>query len=245
MRQSGRAVALTLKEVEAALRPGLTTAAIDALAAQTLHKLGARSPFLHYPNSLMPEKPFPASVCISVNDELVHGVPSDAVVLEDGDIVTVDCGAEIDGWLADGAWTFTVGTIDPETQRLLDVTRQALYDCILAARVGHRTGDISAVIQTTVERQGYRVAQQFTCHGVGRSLHEAPFFFNHGKAGSGVQLRPGMTLALEPMVFSGSNAVVIDEDDGWTVFSEDGGVTAHFEHTIAITEGEPIILTVE
>lgn len=243
MRAASKVVAIILAEIEAALRPGLTTLDIDRLAEQTLARFGATSPFKDYPNLHDPTRPFPGYVCTSVNDELVHGVPDAAVVLEDGDIVTVDCGARLDGWVGDSAWTFAVGQVSAETQKLLDVTKRALYDCISAARAGNRTGDIAAKIQQSVESRGYNVVREYTSHGIGRELHEDPFIFNHGKPGRGKRLRAGMTLALEPMVLAGDTDTFVDEHNAWTVRSFDGGLTAHFEHTVVVTDGEPEILT--
>lgn len=243
MRAAGRVVATVLAEIEQALAPGMTTAEVDQIAERVLalHQVG--SPFKHYPNRLFPDKPFPGSVCVSLNEELVHGVPSHERVVLDGDILTVDCGAIVNGWIADSAWTFAIGEIAPETRRLLDVTEQTLYASISVARAGNRTGDIAAIIQQTVEQQGFNVVRELTSHGVGQALHEDPFIYNHGKRGSGRRLRPGMTLALEPMVLMGKPGIYWDADDGWTVRPDDGLPTAHFEHTIVVTEGEPDILT--
>ena len=178
---------------------------------------------------------------MSVNTEIVHGVPGKRR-LREGDILTVDCGANHKGWIADGAWTFAVGTISHETMDLLDVTEKALYASIAYARAGRCTGDVAAAMQAEVEGRGYNVIRHHTSHGVGRSLHEDPQILNHGRAGTGPRLRKGMTIALEPMVLSGNPDTKL-LDDGWTVAALDGKLTAHFEHTIAITDGEAEILT--
>lgn len=241
MRTAGRVVATTLQEIQERIRPGITTAEIDKLAARTLAKLGAESPFLGYPNVHDRRRPFPGVVCTSVNAELVHGVPGKRR-LQDGDIVTVDCGAIHHGWIADSAWTFAVGEVDEETRTLLDVTMSALDKSIEVARPGGRTGDIAAAMQQTVEAAGFNVVRQHTSHGVGRQLHEDPQIPNHGRAGRGLRLRRGMTIALEPMVLAGDYETTL-LDDGWTVASADGRNTAHFEHTVAITDGAAQILT--
>ena len=178
---------------------------------------------------------------MSVNAEIVHGVPGKRR-LREGDVLTVDCGAKHQGWIADGAWTFGVGEVTKEARTLLDATQRALYASIACARVGMRTGDVASTMQEEVERSGYNVIRHHTSHGIGRSLHEDPQILNHGRAGTGTRLRHGMTIALEPMVLSGKPETQVLED-GWTVASIDGRLTAHYEHTIAITDGETEILT--
>ncbi|MCH2540364.1 MAG: type I methionyl aminopeptidase [Anaerolineales bacterium] len=240
IRQCGRIVATVLHELRGRIRPGVTTLELDEFAEQQLALMDAVSPFRGYqPDPTMP--PFPGVTCMSVNAEIVHGVPGKRR-LREGDVLTVDCGAKHRGWIADGAWTFEVGGVSDEARKLLETTERALYASIACARVGKRTGDVAATMQEEVERSGYNVIRHHTSHGIGRSLHEDPQILNHGRAGTGIPLRNGMTIALEPMVLSGGTETHV-LDDGWTVASNDGGLTAHYEHTIAITDGEAQILT--
>lgn len=241
MREAGRIVAILLQELQQRIRPGVTTGELDALAGKVLKSFGATSPFKNYPNNNRKARPFPANICASINEELVHGIPGRRV-LRDGDILTIDCGAIYKGWVGDGAWTFPVGQISPETRRLLEVTEAALYEAIRAARSGRRTGDISAAIQRYVEGHGYNVVREYTSHGVGRSMHEDPQVPNYGEPGRGAKLRRGMTIALEPMVLAGACETEVCPDQ-WTVVSKDRRLTAHFEHTIAVTDAEAEILT--
>lgn len=241
MRESGKVVAVLLQELKEAIRPGVTTAQLDRKAAEVLQAHGATSPFYNYPNHERGKRPFPGQICTSVNDELVHGVPGPRV-LKDGDIVKIDCGAELKGWMADSAWTFPVGEIGADARRLLEVTEGALYASIAAAREGNRTGDMAHALQEFVETRGFNVVREYVSHGVGRRLHEDPQISNFGDAGTGGKLRRGMTIAVEPMVLAGSYRTKVLADD-WTVAARDGKLTAHFEHTIAITAGEAEILT--
>ncbi len=241
IRVSGRIVAETLALIKEAVQPGVSTLELDTIAAKNLKKHGATSPFLGYPNSHNRKKPFPGVVCASVNDEIVHGVPNKRP-LKEGDIVTIDCGAKYQGWIADSAWTFAVGNVDAEAQRLLDVTEDALYKTIAAAIIGNRTGDVAWATQSVVEAAGYNVIRDHVSHGVGRNLHEDPQILNYGRPGRGLKLRKGLTIALEPMVLVGDYETMLLPDE-WTVASSDGKLTAHFEHTIAITENGPEILT--
>ena len=241
MRESGRIVALMLEELRQKIKPGVTTGQLDAVAAKLLDKFGAKSPFKNYPNHNRKLRPFPAYTCISVNEELVHGVPGKRV-LKEGDIISIDCGAIYKGWVGDGGWTFPVGQISPNTQRLLDVTEGALYEAIKHCRVGVRTGDVSAILQKFDESRGFNVVREYTSHGVGRSMHEDPQVPNVGDPGKGPKLRPGMTIAMEPMVLAGKPETKVLPDQ-WTVASKDGKLTAHFEHTIAIMDEQPEILT--
>lgn len=239
MRRAARIVAEVLKGMREWVKPGVTTAELDELAESLIRDRNAVPSFKGYPPGSA--HPFPASICASVNEELVHGIPGPRV-LQEGDIFSVDVGAILDAYHGDAAITLPVGQISPEAQRLLDVTEGALYAGIDAARVGNRSGDISAAIQTYVESQGYNVVREYTGHGIGREMHEDPQVPNHGQPGRGVRLRKGMTIALEPMVLAGDSSVKV-MDDHWAVVSRDGGLTAHFEHTIAITDGEAEILT--
>jgi methionyl aminopeptidase len=234
MREAGRIVAITLAHLEERIKPGITTAEMDALAYEIVTKHGATPSFLGY-------RGFPASLCISINEELVHGLPGPRV-LEEGDIVSMDFGAIYQGYHGDAAVTVAVGKISQETQRLVETTRGALEAAIAQARKGHYLGDISWAIQSYAESRGFSVVRQYVGHGVGRDMHEDPQIPNYGQPGRGILLKPGMTFALEPMVNIGSYLTQV-LDDNWTVVTEDGELSAHFEHTIAITSGEPEILT--
>ncbi len=243
MRQAGRIVAQAIEEVRQHVRPGVTTRELDKIGERVIRSAGAIPPFKGYPNQHNGKngRPFPGSLCLSVNDELVHGVPGKRV-LQEGDILTIDGGAIYHGWVGDAAITVGVGQIGQAAQRLLDATEQAMWAAIAAACAGRHTGDISVALEKVVTAAGYCVVREYTSHGVGRSLHEDPQIPNYGKAGHGPKLRPGMTVAIEPMVLAGRPETVVRPDE-WTVASKDGQLTAHFEHTIAVTEGEPEILT--
>jgi len=238
MREAGRINATVHATVKALLKPGVSTADLNAAAEDVLRKHGCVSPFKGYGHP-----PFPSSITTSINQELVHGIPSKQRKLKAGDIVSIDCGTILDGFVADSAFTAGVEEISSEAQDLLDVTNAALHAAIDKMRVGNRTGDISAAIQNHVESHGYHVTREYTGHGVGRQMHEGPQVPNYGKAGGGMPLKAGMTIAIEPMVLVGTVATKVLPDQ-WTVVSADGSLTAHFEHTIAVTEGEPLILTV-
>ena len=238
MREAGRINANVLAAVNDLLKPGVSTADLNAAAEDVLRKHGCVSPFKGYGHP-----PFPASITVSINQELVHGIPSKMRRLKTGDIVSVDCGTVLDGFVADSAFTAGVGEISPTAQTLLKVTEGALHAGIDKMRVGNRTGDISAAIQKYVEDRGFYVTREYTGHGVGRQMHEGPQVPNYGKAGSGMPLKNGMTIAIEPMVLAGTAETRVLPDQ-WTVVSADGSLTAHFEHSIAVTEGEPLILTV-
>ena len=207
MREAGRINAMALAAAVSVVRSGITTAEIDAAAAEVLHTNDAQPAFMGYPGPY----PFPAATTVSVNDELVHGIPGKRL-LKEGDIVSIDCGSVVEGFVADSALTVGVGEISVEAQRLIDVTQQALFACIAKMLVGNRTGDLSAAIQGYVEQHGYNVVREYTSHGVGRNMHEDPQVPNYGQAGKGMPLRAGMTIALEPMVLSGSPETRILED---------------------------------
>lgn len=239
MREAGRINATVLAAVRELLQPGVSTADLNAAAEEVLKKNGCVSPFKGYGYP-----PFPASITVSVNRELVHGIPSRTRKLKTGDIVSVDCGTVFDGFVGDSAFTAGVGEISSDAQTLLDVTEGALKTAVENMRVGNRTGDVSAAIQEFVESRGFHVTREYTGHGVGRQMHEGPQVPNYGRAGTGIPLKPGMTIAIEPMVLVGTSATKVLSDQ-WTVVSADGSLTAHFEHTIAVTEGEPLILTVQ
>jgi methionyl aminopeptidase len=238
MREAGRINASVHAKVKELLQPGVTTADLNAAAEEVLKSHGCVSPFKGYGHP-----PYPASITVSINDEMVHGIPRPKRMLKEGDIVSIDCGTVLDGFVADSAFTAGVGRISDEAKRLLDVTEAALNAGIKQMRKGRRTGDISSAIQKYVERHGLHVTREYTGHGVGKDMHEGPQVPNYGAAGTGIVLKPGMTIALEPMVLIGTHETRVLPDQ-WTVVSADGSLTAHFEHTIAVTEGEPQILTV-
>jgi methionyl aminopeptidase len=238
MREAGRINASVLATVKALLKPGVSTADLNAAAEEVLRKHGCVSPFKGYGRP-----PFPASITTSINRELVHGIPSRNCKLKAGDIISVDCGTVLDGWVADSAFTAGVGATSPQAQELLDVTEGALHAAIDKMRVGNRTGDVSAAIQNYVESRGFHVTREYTGHGVGREMHEGPQVPNYGRAGTGTPLKAGMTIAIEPMVLVGTAETRVLPDQ-WTVVSLDGSLTAHFEHSIAVTEGDPLVLTV-
>jgi methionyl aminopeptidase len=239
MRRASRIVAEVLDMMRKRVAPGVTTAELDEIAEEIIRGHNAIPSFMGYPPGSA--HPFPACICASVNEELVHGIPGPRV-LEEGDIISVDVGAILDGYHGDAAVTLPVGQVSAETQKLLAVTEGSLYAGISAAKAGSRSGDISAAIQSYVEGRGYNVVREYTGHGIGRNMHEDPQVPNYGEPGKGVRLRPGMTIALEPMVLVGDRHVRV-LDDHWTVVSQDGGLTAHFEHSIAITNEDAEILT--
>ncbi|MDP1545688.1 MAG: type I methionyl aminopeptidase [Anaerolineales bacterium] len=238
MREAGRINAAVLAKVKELLQPGVTTADLNAAAEEVLKSHGCVSPFKGYGHP-----PFPASITVSINDEMVHGIPRPKRKLKNGDIVSIDCGTVFKGFVADSAFSAGVGDISFEAANLLKVTEEALYAGIAQMRKGRRTGDVSAAIQNYVESRGLHVTREYTGHGVGRSMHEGPQVPNIGTAGSGMLLRAGMTIALEPMVLIGTHETRVLPDQ-WTVVSADGTLTAHFEHTVAVTEGDPLLLTV-
>lgn len=238
MREAGRINARVLAAVREHLKPGVSTADLNAAAEDVLRKHGCISPFKGYGHP-----PFPTSITVSINQELVHGIPSRKRKLRAGDIVSIDCGTVYEGWVADSAFTAGVGELSPVAQKLLDVTQGALLAGIEKMRVGNRTGDVSAAIQNYVESHGLHVTREYTGHGVGKQMHEGPQVPNYGKPGSGLPLKAGMTIALEPMVLVGTAETRVLQDN-WTVVSADGSLTAHFEHSVAVTEGEPLLLTV-
>jgi methionyl aminopeptidase len=238
MRQAGRINAEALAAARAAIRPGVTTADLNAAAEDVLKKHGCYSPFLNYPGPY----PYPASTNVSVNEEMVHGIPGTRK-LKEGDIVSVDCGTMFEGWVADAAFTAGVGEISEEAKRIMDVTRQALRVGISKMVAGNTTGDIGNAIEKYVRSQGMFVTHTYTGHGVGRRMHEGPQVPNYGRPGQGMLLRNGMTIALEPMVLIGTSETRVMPDE-WTVVSADRSLTAHFEHTTAITVNGPVVLTV-
>jgi methionyl aminopeptidase len=228
-------VAKVLEELKTYIKEGLTTKQIEQFVENLIIKMGGIPAFKGY-------RGYPASACISINEQVVHGIPSEKVFVKEGDIVSVDVGVLYESFYGDAAYTYPVGKISDEAQRLLKVTEEALYKGIAEARVGNRIGDISSAIQRHVESNGFSVVRAFVGHGIGRSLHEEPQIPNFGTKGVGPKLKKGMTLAIEPMVNAGTYGVKI-LSDGWTAVTEDGSLSAHFEHTIAVTDNEPEILT--
>ena len=237
MREAGRVNALALGAAAAIVRPGITTAEIDEAAVAVLREHKAEAAFLGVPGPF----PYPATTTVCVNEELVHAIPGKRR-LKEGDIVSIDCGSIVDGFVGDSAITIPVGQVSPEAERIIEVTLDALLIGIAQMIEGNRTGDVSAAIQSHVEAYGFNVVREYTGHGVGRHMHEDPQVPNHGSPGKGISLRPGMTIALEPMVLAGSPETR-SQPDGWTVASADGRLTAHFEHTVAVTPDGPRVLT--
>ena len=235
MRQAGRVVAEMLDACAAAARPGKTTADLDKVAREVLAKRKAKSNFLNYHG-------FPAVICTSPNDVIVHGIPG-TYRLEEGDIISVDCGAIIDGWHGDAARTIPVGMISEEARKLLTVTEDSLWAGIEHVRKGARLSDIGHAVQTVAEGAGFSVVREYVGHGIGRAMHEEPQVPNYGQPGKGMKLKVGHVLAVEPMVNLGSAETQLN-DDGWTVITADGSLSAHFEHSIAVTEDGPEVLTV-
>lgn len=236
MREAGRISAGALRVAGQAVEPGVSTGEIDKLAYDYIISQGATPNFLHYNG-------YPATACISINDEVIHGIPSKKRIIREGDIVSIDLGAAFEGYNGDNAATFACGDVSEEAKRLMDATRESLYEGIKMAVHGNRIGDISNAVQQYVEARGYSVVRDFVGHGVGASLHEAPEVPNFGKPGRGIRLVSGMTLAIEPMINIGTPNVK-QLSDGWTVKTADGKLSAHFEHTVAITPEGPVILTI-
>jgi methionyl aminopeptidase len=234
MARAGEVVASTLALIGEQIRPGVTTAELDRLAAEHIRSHGGVPTFKGY-------RGYPASICASPNAMIVHGIPG-RYTLREGDVLSIDVGVTLDGFVADSAYTFPVGEISPDAERLLDAGRAALAAGIAQARAGNRLSDISHAVQTTTEEAGFSVVRTLVGHGVGRSMHEEPQIPNFGAPGRGPTLQPGMTLAIEPMINAGRPEIVV-EDDNWSISTEDGSLSAHFEHTVAITEREPRILT--
>jgi methionyl aminopeptidase len=238
MREAGLVVARTLGALAAAVKPGVSTGELDELAEAEIRAAGATSSFKGYHG-------YPAVICASVNDEIVHGIPSRQRILRDGDIISIDCGAIVGGWHGDAALTVGVGTISAEHVRLLQTCEAALWRGLAQARAGGRLGDISHAVEASVAASGsYGVVEEYTGHGIGSAMHMDPPVPNYGRPGRGPRLRPGMALAIEPMVMLGGSETVL-LDDGWTVTTADGSWAAHFEHTVAITPDGPWVLTAE
>ncbi|HHW70630.1 MAG TPA: type I methionyl aminopeptidase [Clostridiales bacterium] len=236
MGEAGKIVAGAHEAVRKALAPGVTTAELNNIADEYIRSRGAYPSFKGYYG-------FPASICVSVNEQIIHGIPGD-LRLEEGDIVSVDIGAIYNGYHGDAARTHPVGDVSPDALKLIEVTKGSFYEGIKYARSGYRLSDISHAIQTYVESRGYSVVRAYVGHGIGQNMHEDPQIPNYGPPGKGPRLRPGMTLAIEPMVNEGTHEIVTLEDN-WTVLTKDGKLSAHYENTIAITEDGPVILTLE
>lgn len=236
MKEACRISAGALQLVGRAVEPGVTTAELDRIAEEYIRSEGAVPNFKNYDG-------YPATACISVNNEVIHGIPTEKRKIKQGDIVSVDLGAMFEGYHGDNAATFACGDISDEAKRLMDATKESLYEGIKAARAGGRIGDIGYAVQNYVEARGYSVVRQFVGHGVGTHLHEAPEVPNFGIPGRGIRLLPGMTIAIEPMVNIGKPDVKV-MPDGWTVLTKDGSLSAHFEHTVAVTSDGPQIMTV-
>jgi methionyl aminopeptidase len=241
MRAAGRVVATALAEVKAHAAIGITLKELDEVAREVLRQAGATSPFLGYKPMFAPVA-FPAVICASLNDEALHGIP-DARRLTDGDLLSVDFGATLDGWTGDAAISFTVGTAAQEDTRLIDTAREALKEGISQAVPGNKVGDISAAIGKVGRAAGYGINTDFGGHGVGHTMHEDPSVPNEGRAGRGLRLRPGIVIAIEPWFMAGGKDGYVIDDDGWTIRSADGSRAAHVEHTVAVTPDGPLILT--
>lgn len=235
MRKAGKISQTALRLAGEAVQPGTSTWELDKIVHSYITKMGATPSFLHYNG-------FPASACISVNDVVIHGIPKKETILKRGDIVSIDVGACYKGFHGDNAWTFPCGEISGEAQALLDATEQALFKAIEQARPGNRLGDIGSTVQGYVEARNYSVVREFVGHGVGAKLHEDPSIPNYGTSGRGVRLQAGMTIAIEPMINLGRKEIEVLKD-GWTTVTRDHSLSAHFEHTVAITPDGPVILT--
>lgn len=234
MRRAGLIVAETLHELRNMVEPGVTTRQLDSVAEKKIRSTGAYPTFKGY-------RKFPASICASVNDEVVHGIPSDRK-LREGDIIKIDCGATLNGYVGDAAITVAVGDVSPEIEKLMDVTRSSLFRAVEKMIPGNRLYDVSYAVQEYVEENGYSIVRDFCGHGIGQRMHEDPQVPNYGRPGTGPKLKEGWVLAIEPMVNVGTHEVKI-LSDGWTVKTKDGKASSHFEHTIAVTEDGPVVLT--
>ena len=240
MREANQLVGKTLAEVGRHIKPGVTTRHLDKVADEFIRDHGAIPTFKGFPNPY--GEPFPAAICTSVNDVVVHGIPSDDVVLHEGDIISVDCGTLLNGYNGDSAYTFMVGEVDEAVKQLLEVTKQSLYLGIEQAVPGKHVGDIGAAIQAHCEAHGYGIVRELTGHGIGKEMHEAPQIPNYGMRGNGVMLKAGMCIAIEPMVTLGNRNIGM-LPDRWSIVTRDHQVAAHFEHTIAIRKGRAEILS--
>lgn len=237
MKEAGRLSAAVLREVGARCVPGVSTLELDEFAEDYIRSHGGIPTFKGYGG-------FPGSICASVNDQVVHGIPSASVRLQGGDIVSIDVGATVDGWAGDNAWTFAVGSVSPQAKRLLSVTEECLWAAVSAARPGNRLGDIGHAVASVAKGAAMGVVREYTGHGIGRAMHEEPSVPNYGRRHSGLKLQPGMVLAIEPMITLGDPRTFVGAD-GWLVSTRDGSLAAHFEKTVAITEEGPQLVSVE
>jgi methionyl aminopeptidase len=237
MKEAGYLSALVLREIGALIEPGISTLELDNFAETFIRSHGGIPTFKGYGG-------FPGSICASVNDQIVHGIPSSSTILRDGDIISIDTGATVGGWVGDNAWTYPVGKVSPDVMKLLETTEKCMWAAISAARPGNRLGDVGYACQKIAEQRGYGVVREYVGHGVGRAMHEGPDVPNYGRRHHGIMLEPGMVIAIEPMVNMGTRKTRCG-DDGWLVLTRDGKPSAHFEKTVAITEDGPILLTAE
>ncbi len=240
MRRANRLVGRTLAELAKHIKPGVTTLQLDKIAGEFIRDNGAIPTFLNFPNPY--GGPFPANICTSVNDFVVHGIPNDKTVLKEGDIISIDCGTLLDGFNGDSCYTFCVGEVSPEVKKLLVTTHDALYKAIDVAVAGNHVGDIGCTVQDYCESAGYGVVRELTGHGIGRKMHEDPMVPNYGRRGNGTLLKEGMCIAIEPMITMGDKSILLDSDR-WSVRTRDGKPAAHYEHTIAIRRGRSEILS--
>lgn len=236
MKHAGKITSMALAAVAKAIKPGVSTKQLDAIAEKTIRSMGATPSFKGYGG-------FPASICTSINDQLVHGIPSNTT-LKEGDIISIDCGACYKGYHGDSAWTFAVGEVSAEAKNLMKVTKESLFEGLKQVKAGNRLGDVCHAIGAYVEEHGYSVPVDYTGHGIGTELHEEPAIPNFGQAGRGILLKEGMTLAIEPMVHAGKPQTRVLQDD-WTVVTKDGSIAAHYEHTILVTKEGYEILTID
>ena len=243
MKEACKVVDKMYEKLKEEIRPGMTTWELDQIAEKTIRSLGAIPAEKGYDIGIKGVPPYPASTCISINDEVIHGIPSKKKIIREGDIVSIDTVALKNGFNGDAARTFMVGEVSKEAKRLVEVTKQAFFEGIKYAKPGYRIGDVCHAIGEYVHSQGYSVVREFQGHGIGKEMHEDPGIPNYGKAGKGIRLEPGMTLAIEPMVIQGKPNI-LELDDGWTIITEDGSLAAHYENTILITEKDPEILTI-
>ena len=244
MKEACRVTALVHKEIEKVIKPGMTTLELDQIAEKVIRENGGIPAEKGYPSYQKGVPNFPGSICVSINDEVIHGVPSGRVKIKDGDIVSVDLVVEKNGFNGDAARTYLVGNVSKDAKRLVEITKQAFFEGLKFAKPGFRIGDISHAVGEYVKSQGYSVLKEFQGHGIGKEMHEDPGIPNYGKAGKGIRIEPGMTLCIEPMVIQGKPDIW-EMDDGWTIVTDDGSLAAHYENTILITENEPKILTIK
>ena len=244
MREACKVVALTYKELEKVIKPGMTTWELDQIAEKTMRSLGAIPAEKGYDIGIRGVPKYPATLCVSINDEVIHGIPSKHKVIKEGDIVSVDTVALKNGFNGDAARTFMIGNVSKEARRLVEVTKQAFFEGIKYAKPGNRIGDVCHAIGEYVHSQGYSVVREFQGHGIGREMHEDPGIPNYGKAGRGIRLEPGMTLAIEPMVIQGKPNI-LELDDGWTIITEDGSLAAHYENTMGKNLSKEDVIEVE